>query len=103
VSVIHLVVCAIVREHICLRKTESKPAGDGFNGGRCQLSKESDDTLFWYCVSVLQCMIKLWKKTLAGKKGWGDLSKQVAMIIVQALLPCVPPSEDCAIVAGKEN
>ena len=48
VSVIHALVYAIIHEHVRLRKTESETAGDSFNGGRCQLSKESDDTLFRY-------------------------------------------------------
>ena len=76
VSVIHALVYAIIHEHVRLRKTESETAGDGFNGRRCQLSKESDDTLFRYCKAALQRMIKLRKETLAGKKGRGDLSKQ---------------------------
>ena len=85
VSVIHTSVYAIIHEHVRLRKTESETAGDGFNGGRCQLSKESDDTLFRYCGPALQRMIKLWKETLPGKKGRGDLSKQRKPVMEQEL------------------
>ena len=85
VSVIHELVYAIIHEHVRLRKTESDTAGDGFNGGRCQLSKESDDTLFRYCGAALQRMIKLRKETLAGKKGRGDLSKQRKPVMEQEL------------------
>ena len=101
-SVIHALVYEIIHENVRLRKTESEMAGDDVNGGRCQLSKESDDTLFWYCGVALQRMIKLRKETLAGKKSPGRFVK-MTMIIVQALLPCLPPSKDFAIVAGKEN
>ena len=65
VSVIHAIVYEIIHEHVRLRKTKSGTAADGFNGGRCQLLKESDDTLFRYCGAALQRMIKLRKETLA--------------------------------------
>ena len=84
VSVIHALVYAIIHEHVRLRKTESETAGDGFNG-RCQLSKESNDTLFRYCGAALQRMIKLRKETLAGKKGRGDLSTQRKPVMEQEL------------------
>ena len=85
VSVIHTLVYVITHEHVRLRKTESETAGDSFNGGRYQLSKESDDTLFRYCGVTLQCMIKLRKKTLGGKKGRGYLSKQRKPVMEQEL------------------
>ena len=85
VSVIHALLYEIIHEHVRLTKTESETAGDGFNGGRCQLSKESDDTLFRYCGAALQRMIKLRKETLAGKKGRGDLSKQRKPVMEQEL------------------
>ena len=85
VSVIHELVYSIIHEHVRLRKTESETAGEGINGRRCQLSKESDDTLYRYCGAALQRMIKLRKETLAGKKGRGDLSKQRKPVMEQEL------------------
>ena len=76
VSVIHALAYAIIHEHVRLRKTESETAGGGFNGGGCQPSKESDDTLFRYNGAALHRMIKLRKETFAGKKGRRHLSKQ---------------------------
>ena len=70
VSVIHELVYSTIHEHVHLRKTESETTR------RCELSKESDDTLYRYCGAALQRMIKLRRETLAGKKGRGDLSKQ---------------------------
>jgi len=68
VSVIHKLVYPIIHEHVCLRKTETEMAGEGINGRRCQLSKESDDTLYRYCGAALQRMIKLWKETCQKKR-----------------------------------
>ncbi|PFX22968.1 hypothetical protein AWC38_SpisGene12497 [Stylophora pistillata] len=85
VSVIHAIVYEIIHEHVRLRKTKSGTAADGFNGGRCQLLKESDDTLFRYCGAALQRMIKLRKETLAGKKGRGDLSEKRKPVMEQEL------------------
>ena len=76
VSVMCKLVYSIIHEHVRLRKTESETTREGINLRRCELSKESDDTLYRYCGAALQRMIKLWRETLAGKKGRGDLSKQ---------------------------
>ena len=84
-SVIHALVYEIIHERVRLTKTESETAGDGFNGGRCQISKESDNSLFRYCGAALQRMIKLRKETLAGKEGRGDLSKQRKPVMEQEL------------------
>ena len=66
VSALHVLVNTIIHEHVRLKKTESEMAGDGISGGRCQLSKESDNTLYWYCGAAV-CRIKLRKETLPEK------------------------------------
>ena len=62
VSAIHVLVNTIIHEHVRLKKTESEMAGEGISGGRCQLSKESDNSLYWYCGAAV-CRIKLRKET----------------------------------------
>ena len=76
VSVMQELVHSIIHEHVRLRKTESETTREGINLRRCELSKESDDTLYRYCGAALQRMIKVRKETLSGKKGRGDLPKQ---------------------------
>ena len=66
VRAIHVLVNTIIHEHVRLKKMESEMAGEGISGGRCQLSKESDNTLYWYCGAAV-CRIKLRKETLPGK------------------------------------
>ena len=56
----------IIHDHVRLKKTESEMAGDGISGGRCLLSKESDNTLYWYCGAAV-CRIRLRKETLPEK------------------------------------
>lgn len=66
VSAIHVLVSTIIHEHVRLKKTESEMAAEGISEGRCQLSKESDNTLYGYCGAAV-CRIKLRKETLPEK------------------------------------
>ena len=66
VSAIQVLVSTIIHEHVRLKKTESEMAAEGISEGRCQLSKESDNTLYWYCGAAV-CRIKLRKETLPEK------------------------------------
>ena len=71
-SVIHELVYTIIHEHIQLRKRDLA----GQENLELQFSNESDDTLYRYCGTALQSMIKLRKETLASKKNRVRLSSK---------------------------
>ena len=84
-SVIHETVYSTIHDHIRLKKAEAETSEESVRQRRCELSEESDDTLYRYCGAALHRMIKLREETLSGKPGRGELSKKRKPILQKEL------------------